>query len=52
MGMNKNNLRKFELLCREIEREKFTGKKLIEVNINTGRITRIYEFPIRKEIKE
>jgi len=50
--MKKNNLRKFETLCREIERENFTGKKLIEVNSNTGQITRIYEFPIRKEIKE
>ena len=48
----KNNLKKFEILCKKIEREKFTGKTLIEVNCNTGQVTRIYEFPVRKELKE
>lgn len=48
--MKKNNLRKFELLCREIERENFTGKRLVELNCNQGKIGRIYE--VKSEHKE
>jgi len=44
--MKKNSLEKF---IQRLEREKFTGKKTLELNMNQGKISRIYTLERKEE---
>ncbi|NQT70084.1 MAG: hypothetical protein HQ552_10935 [Desulfobacteraceae bacterium] len=49
--MNKiENSHKLLKIIKQIERDNFTGKKLIELNCNQGKVGQIYEV-VRKEVK-